>query len=59
MIPDNQHTIYYLDFDCNLIDVTKIERSEQNLSLGGFIDIFDVYTLNGEIVAFKSNHLKR
>jgi len=54
---DDNHWVYYLDFDCNIQYSTFATYYDKDISPGDYCRIFDVKTHNGDIESVKGGSL--
>jgi len=52
-VPDNAHTVYYVDSDCNVQTTTWANYFAQDLNSSNYVRIFDIFTINGDIGILK------
>ena len=52
-VPNNQHTVYYIDNNCIINHDTWDNYFNKDLNPGDYVRIFDVYTNNGDIEGIK------
>jgi len=56
-VPDNAHTVYYVDSDCSVNSAAWENYFSNNLNPSNYARIFDVYTHNGKIEIIKGSAL--
>jgi len=52
-VPDDAHTVYYVDSDCAVQTMTWTNYFAQDINPPNYVRIFDVYTVNGDIEVLK------
>ena len=52
-VPDNAHTVYYVDSSCSIQTTTFANYKLFNLNPASWVRLFDVYTHNGDIELVK------
>ncbi len=57
-IPDNTHSVYYIDNDCNIQNTAIQNYIETSLSPGGIADFFNVVSHSGNVEILEGNGLK-
>jgi len=57
-IPDDQHTVFYVNSACNVLNTTMSNYLATDLSPGGLTDIFNVYAVDGDIETLKGITVK-
>ena len=56
-VPDDAHTVYYVDSSCSVISDSWLNYFDQNLNPSNYARIFDVYSYGGEIGLVKGASL--